>query len=192
MIKAFRRLAAVLLLASVAVSPLAAQSTTGSIQGTVKDNQDALVPGATVTARNIDTGLTRTLMTEANGVYRFLNMPGGRYELTVELSGFSKHVRSGITLSLNQDAVVDVQIQPATVSETVEVRADAPLLNTTTPEVGVRFDSARISELPMQNSRDIFAVALSAPGVSQLGTGQAVFASGTNFSSNGMRVRSNN
>jgi hypothetical protein len=67
---AFRRLVGVILLTSVAASPLAAQSTTGSIQGTVKDNQDALVPGATVTVRNIDTGLTRTLMTEGSGVYR--------------------------------------------------------------------------------------------------------------------------
>jgi Carboxypeptidase regulatory-like domain len=188
----FRRLLMAVALVAIAGSPLAAQSVTGTIQGTVKDNQDALVPGATVTARNIDTGLTRTLTTEANGLYRFLNMPSGRYELTVELAGFSKYIRSGITLSLNQDAIVDVQIQPATVSETIEVRADSPLLNTTTAEVGVRFDATRISELPMQNSRDIFAVALSAPGVSQLGSGQTGFASGTNFSSNGMRVRSNN
>ena len=77
-------------------------------------------------------------------------------------------------------------------SESIEVRADAPLLNTTNAEVGVRFDTTRVAELPVMNSRDVFALALSAPGVSQLGSGQSVFASGTNFSSNGMRVRSNN
>jgi hypothetical protein len=175
-----------------AAAPLEPQSTTGSIQGTVKDKQDAVVPGATVTIRNTQTNARRTLVTEGNGAYRFLNVPVGEYELTVELSGFSKHVRSGLTLSLNQDAVVDVQLQPATISENVEVRADAPLLNTTTSEVGVRFDTKRMSELPVSNSRDVFAVALSAPGVSQLGSGQATFASGTNFSSNGMRLRSNN
>ena len=71
------------------------------------------------------------MVTENNGGYRFLNVPVGEYELTAELSGFSKHVRSGLTLSLNQDAVVDVQIQPAGVTENIEVRADAPLLNTT-------------------------------------------------------------
>lgn len=174
--------------------PVAAQSTTGTIQGTVRDNQEAVVPGATVTVRNVQTNAVRTVTTDAAGYYRFLNMPVGQYELTVELAGFGRHVRSGITLSMNQDAVVDVGIQPAAISESVEVRADAPLLNTTTPEVGVRFDATRIAELPLSGAsfRDVFAVALSAPGVSQLGSGQTGFASGTNFSSNGMRVRSNN
>jgi hypothetical protein len=174
--------------------PLGAQATTGSIQGTVRDNQDAVVPGATVTIRNVETNATRTVVSEANGFYRFLNVAVGAYELTVDLSGFSKYARSGITVSLNQDAVVDVQIQPAGLAETVTVTADAPLLNTTTNEVGVRFDTTRVAELPVQGVtfRDVFALALSAPGVSQLGSGQTGFASGTSFSSNGMRVRSNN
>jgi hypothetical protein len=188
----FRRLLLVWALSWLVAAPLSAQSTTGTIQGTVRDNQGGVVPGATATIRNTQTNATRTVLTDENGNYRFLNVPVGGYELTVELQGFSRHVRSGITLSLNQDAVVDVRIQPAGLTETIEVSADAPLLNTTTPEVGVRFDQKRISELPVQNSRDIFAVALSAPGVSQLGSGQSSFASGTNFSSNGMRVRSNN
>ena len=172
----------------------AAQSTTGTIQGTVRDNQDAVVPGATVTVRNVQTNATRTLVTDTSGFYRFLNMAVGEYEVTVELAGFSKSVRSGLTLALNQDAVADVRIQPAGVTESVEVRADASLLNTTTPEVGVRFNATRIAELPVSGAsfRDVFSVALSAPGVSQLGSGQSVFASGTNFSSNGMRTRSNN
>jgi Carboxypeptidase regulatory-like domain len=171
-----------------------AQSTTGTIQGTVTDNQGGLVPAATVTVRNTQTNASRSLVTDANGNYRFLNVSVGEYELTIELAGFQKYVRSGLTLSLNQDAVIDVKIQPASVSESIQVTADAPLLNTTTPEVGVRFDKTRIAELPVSGAtfRDVFAVALSAPGVSQLGSGQTGFASGTNFSSNGMRVRSNN
>ncbi len=171
---------------------LGAQSTTGGIQGTAKDNQDAVVPGVTVTIRNTQTNASRTVVTQGDGSYRFLNVPVGQYELTAELPGFTKYVRAGLTLSLNQDAVVNIEIRPASVSESIMVTADAPLLNTTTPEVGVRFDTKRISELPVGNSRDVFAVALSAPGVSQLGSGQSAFAAGTNFSSNGMRVRSNN
>src|SRR4029450_11028126 len=84
---------------------------------------------------------------------------------------------------------------PAALSEFVEVRADAPLLNTTTSEVGVRFDTQRVAELPVMGSRNIFTLARSAPGVSELASGQTNFASGTseaNFSSNGARVRSNN
>ena len=191
---AFRRLSLAWALALFVSTPLMAQSSTGTVQGTVKDNQDGVVPGATATIRNTQTNSTRTVVSDDNGSYRFLNMPVGDYELTIELSGFAKYVRSGITLSVNQDAVIDVRIQPASISEAIEVNADAPLLNTTTPEVGVRFDTTRVAELPVSGAtfRDIFALALSAPGVSQLGSGQTGFASGTNFSSNGMRVRSNN
>ena len=112
--------------------------------------------------------------------------------MTVELAGFAKVVRSGLTLALNQDAVVDVRLKTATQEETVTVTADAPLLNTTTAEVGVRFDTKRIAELPVGNQRDVFSLALSAAGVSQTNTGQASFASGPDFATNGMRARSNN
>ena len=171
----------------------AAQSTTGTIQGTVRDEQESVVSGATVTIRNVATNAVRTAVS-GNGFYRFLNVPVGEYELTIERGGFSKYVRPGITLSLNQDAVVDVQLHPAGLTESIEVRADAPLINRTTAEVGVQFDRTRVAELPVQGEtfRDVSALALSAPGVSALGSGQLRFALGTNFSSNGMRVRSNN
>ncbi|HXW05458.1 MAG TPA: carboxypeptidase regulatory-like domain-containing protein [Vicinamibacterales bacterium] len=190
---AFRRgtlLTAFLLAAGI--GPVFAQATTGTIQGTIRDNQGGVVPGTTVMVRHVATNTSRSLVSDSSGTYRFLNMPVGEYELVAELPGFTKYVRSGINLSLNQDAIVDVQLAPAGLTESVEVRADASILNTRNAEVGVRFDTTRVSELPVMNSRDVFALALSAPGVSQLGSGQSAFASGTNFSSNGMRVRSNN
>ncbi len=120
------------LLAFLAIGrPAAAQSTTGSIQGIVRDNQGGVIPGATVTLRNVETNATRSLATAADGSYRFLNMPIGNYELTAELSGFSRHLRSGLTLAVNQDAVVDVELRPAALTEAIEVRADAPIINTT-------------------------------------------------------------
>ena len=79
-----------LLVLCAGMAPLKAQSTTGTIQGVVRDNQDAVIPGATVTVRHVETNTTRILVTEGAGSYRFLNMPVGAYELTVELSGFSK------------------------------------------------------------------------------------------------------
>jgi hypothetical protein len=88
--------------------------------------------------------------------------------------------------------VVDFRLRAAAQQETVTVTADAPLLNTTTPEVGVRFDTKRVAELPVGNSRDIFSLALSAAGVSQTNTGQSSFAAGPDFAANGMRARSNN
>ena len=176
-------------------APLAAQSITGTIQGVVRDAQSLGVPGATVTARNIDTNVTREVVTDGEGVYRFLNMPVGNYELSVDLSGFSRYVRSGLTLALNQTAVVDVEIRPAAVTETVEVRADAPMINTLNAEVGVRFDSTRVAELPVLASRNILTLVRSAPGVSELASGQNSFSNSgfeANFSANGTRLRSTN
>jgi hypothetical protein len=172
-----------------------AQATTGTIEGIVKDNQGLAVPGATLTVRNVETNVSRSLVSSGDGGYRFLNMPVGNYEITVELTGFARHVRDGVTLAVNQVAVVEVELRPAALTELVTVSADAPLLNTTTAEVGVRFDTQRVAELPVMGSRNIFTLARSAPGVSELASGQTNFASGTseaNFSSNGARLRSNN
>ena len=190
-----RLLALLLLVVLASTGSAAAQATTGSIEGIVTDNQGLVVPGASVTVRNVDTNVSRSVVSAADGGYRFLNMPVGNYELTVELTGFARHVRAGVTLAVNQVAVVEVQVRPAAVTEVVEVTADAPLLNTTNAEVGVRFDTQRVAELPVMGSRNIFTLARSAPGVSELASGQTGFASGTseaNFSSNGARLRSNN
>jgi hypothetical protein len=168
------------------------QSTTGSIRGVVTDEQAAVVPGASVTVRNVDTNMTRSAVSDAGGRFRVTNLPSGRYEVTVALSGFATIVRSGITLALNQDAVVDVTMKTAAVEETITVEADSALLNTNNAEVGVRFDTKRIAELPVSNSRDVFSLALQAAGVSQTNTGQADFVSGPDFATNGMRTRSNN
>src|SRR6266487_4790993 len=98
-------------------SRLVAQSTTGTIQGTITDAQKAVVPGATATMRNVATNAVRRAVSEKNGFYRLLTVPVGEYELTIERDGFSKYVRPGITVSLNQDAVVDVQLHPAGLTE---------------------------------------------------------------------------
>jgi hypothetical protein len=186
------RMALFVVTAYLGGAELFAQSTTGTIQGTVRDEQQAVIPGATVTIRNIDTNLVRSTASGGDGAFRFPNLPVGNYTLTVELAGFSKFTREGIRLLLNQDAVADVTLGAATIAETVTVQADTPLLNTTNAEVGVRFDSRRIEELPLGNSRDIFNLALSAAGVSQLGSGQSAFSNGVNFAVNGARLRSNN
>ena len=164
-----------------------------SISGRALDEQQGLVPGATITVRHLETNATRTVVTTDTGRYHFPNLPVGNYELTVELSGFSKLVRTGVRLALNQDAVMDITLQPATLSEQITVRADSPILNTTSQEVGVRWDTTRVAELPVGNSRSVVSLALSAAGVSQLGSGQSTFAgTDSSFSVNGARVRSNN
>ena len=181
----------VLLLLSFADQAVA-QSTTAIISGVVRDEQGAVLPGVTVTARNVDTSLTRTVVTDPTGVYRFSALPIGPYELTAELTGFATYQRSGLVLSLNQEAVIDISLRLAAIQETVQVTGESPILNTTNAEVGVRFDQTKVAELPVANTRDVFSLALQVAGVSQVNSGQSNFASGTNFSVNGMRTRSNN
>lgn len=171
--------------------PALAQNS-GSISGEVRDEKQAIITGATVNVRNIQTNETRTAQTNADGRYHFANMPVGAYEISVESTGFARYQQSGITLALNQAAVVDVTMKPGAVQEVVNVVENASMLNTSTPEVGTRFDEKRLSELPLATTRSVYNIALSAPGVSQLNAGQSAFAGGTNFSSNGGRTRSNN
>ena len=166
--------------------------TSGSIAGEVKDEKQAVIQGATVTVRNISTNESRTTQTDSGGRYQFPSMIVGDYEVTVEASGFAKYQQSGITLALNQNAVVDVTMKAGGVQEVVNVVENASVLNTTNAEVATRFDERRLSELPLATTRNVYNVALSAAGVSQLNSGQSAFAGGTNFSSNGGRVRSNN
>ncbi|HET8783688.1 MAG TPA: TonB-dependent receptor [Pyrinomonadaceae bacterium] len=178
-------------LLALLASPVLAQ-VTGSISGEIKDEKQAVVTGATVTVRNVKTNESRNTQTDGDGRYRFNGMPVGDYEITVESTGFAKYVQSGITLVLNQQATVDATLKTGQVSEVVNIVENASILNTATTEVGTRFDSRRLSELPIAPNRNVYAVALSAPGVSQLQSNQAGFTNGINYSSNGGRLRSNN
>ena len=196
--KGLRLVVSVLALSVIPVC-LFAQSTTGTISGSVVDAQQAVIPGAMVTARNVETNISRSVLTNAVGRFRIPNLPVGPYEVSVELGGFARYVRSGIILTLNQEAVLDIMLQTAGVTQEITVQENATVLNVSNAEVGVHFDTRRISELPLGASvigtggfRNVFNVALSAPGVSQLATGQSDFAAGVDFSANGMRLRSNN
>ena len=168
-----------------------AQSSTGSISGVITDQNQAVIPAATITIRNTATGFTRSTTTNSEGRYSFTDLPLGAYEVIVEASTFSKYIQTGIRLLVNQNAIVSPSLTPAVVNEVVNVNSDASLLNRTTPEVATRFDERRLSELPSAPNRSVFNVLLSVPGVSQLGSGQAAFAVGISFSANGGRLRSN-
>ena len=180
-----------LVLLAFLASPILAQ-TTGSISGEVRDEKQAIITNATVTVRNTKTNETRTTQTDSDGRYRFPGMPVGDYEIAVESTGFAKYVQSGITLVLNQQAIVDAMLKTGGVAEVVNIVENASILNTATTEVGTRFDNRRLAELPIATNRNVYNVALSAPGVSQLQSNQAGFTNGINYSSNGGRLRSNN
>ncbi len=174
------------------ISIPAIAQTTGSMSGQIKDEKGAVLPNATVTLRDLSTNTGRTTQTDDEGRYRFSNVAVGSYEISVEAANFAKHVQTGVSVSLNQDAVVDIAMTLKGVQEIVTVVENASLLNTTTAEVGTRFDERRLADLPVSTNRNVYNLALSAPGVSQLGPNQVGFAAGINYSANGGRVRSNN
>jgi hypothetical protein len=111
--------------------PALAQNT-GSIAGEVRDEKQAVITGSTVTLKNIQTNETRTTQTNSDGRYHFASVPVGAYEITVESTGFAKYQQSGITLALNQNAIVDVTMKPGAVQEVVNVVENASMLNTST------------------------------------------------------------
>jgi hypothetical protein len=179
---------------------LFAQATTGSISGSVTDQTGAVVPGATVSVRHVDTNITRTTQSADNGRFNFPALPIGNYEVTIELQAFGKVVRGPVLVTLNQTAVVDAELRPAGVTEVITITEDAAVTNTTNAEVGVRFDERRLADLPTQGMgnlsgggfRDVFSFGLSVPGVSQINQGNTGFGSGTDYAVNGARLRSNN
>ena len=192
MTRTIRLFALSLALMAGAFSQATAQATSGTISGVVTDERQGAIANATVTARNVGTNESRVTTVDGEGRYRFPNLPVGNYEITVQANGFAKLVRSGVELLLNQAAVVNAVLKLKTVEEVVTVAENASLLNTSNAEVSTRFDTKRLSELPLAPNRNVLNVALSAAGVSQLGSGQTDFATGINFSVNGMRLRSNN
>ena len=101
------------------------------ITGALTDQSGAVLPGVTVTARNQETGLTRTAVSGAAGDYRLPALPPGTYTLKVELSGFTTEERSGIILVIDQTAQIDFTLKPAAVAETVTVQGESPIIDVT-------------------------------------------------------------
>ncbi|MDQ3219678.1 MAG: TonB-dependent receptor, partial [Acidobacteriota bacterium] len=180
-----------LLIVLAGFTTIFSQSSTGSISGTVADQNKAIIYGATVTAKNTATGFARSSTTNSAGLYRLMDIPTGTYEVTVEAAHFSKYFQSGITLNSSQNAIVDAILKAGNIQEIVTVDENASPLNTTTPEVATRFDSRRLSELPTASNRSVFNVLVSVPGVIQLGSGPVGLTNGFGFSANGGRIRSN-
>src|SRR6516164_7370035 len=116
------------------------QVTSGAIIGSVVDPADAVVANARVTARNLETNATSTLATGHDGRFRFPQLPVGSYQISVEAPGFGKLEQGPIVLRLNQIADLTLKLSLSTILESVNITADAPLINTTTAEVGVNFD----------------------------------------------------
>ena len=144
--------------------PAIAQEVSAGITGRVTDPSNAAIVAATVTATDVNRGTTWPTETNETGIYAFPRIPVGTYELKVEAKGFKTIVRSGIVLELNQRARVDIQMEIGAVAESVQVTADAPLLNTDTTIVGSVVTTNTVVNTPLI-SRNYIALTLLAPGV---------------------------
>src|SRR6185369_5932278 len=112
-----------------------AHAQNAQIAGIVKDSSGAIIPGATVTARNVDTGLTRVAVTDGGGEYRLPSLTPGRYSVASELSGFSTETRPDIVLIIDQTAILTFVLKPAAIAESVTVTGDSPIVDVTRSDV---------------------------------------------------------
>ena len=160
------------LFVSILLAPATAfaQAAGATLQGTVSDDQGAVMPGANVTITNVETGWTRSIVTDEHGRYRAAALPPGRYELKTELTGFGSEVRSGLALTIGQEATINVQMKVAGVAETVSVTAASPLVETTNNTLGTTITRNQLDTLPLAG-RNFTSLAQTAPGIQGVGGG---------------------
>ena len=125
------------------------QGSTATMSGVIRDTSGALVPGVGITVKHIDSGLTRTGISNESGGYRFQFLPVGPYELATDLLGFKKQVRRGITLAVAQEATVDITLEVGTPAEQVTVTEEVPLVNTTLSSTSGLISEQQVKDLPL-------------------------------------------
>jgi hypothetical protein len=171
----------------------AVAQTTGTLRGAVKDPSGAVIPGAQVKATAESGGVTRTATTDGAGEYQFLVLPVGLYTLEAEVQGFKKYVQRGVEVTLGHVIIVDVDMQLGQAIQTVTAEASAPLVETTSTQLGAVMNERAVTDLPL-NARDTYQLLQLQPGVqSQVGANLFYGSnSAGSVSVNGGRGRSNN
>ncbi len=168
------RCLAVLLL--VSATQAGAQTTTGAILGTVRDGTGGVIPRAEVVVTNLGTNYSRRALTDDVGQYLFRELPVGGYRVEVTANGFKTFVQTGVVLEVNRHARVDVTLQLGAETETVNVEADAPLVETTVAALGRTVQQKEILNLPLVN-RNVYSLLALTAGVDDsqqaTGSGQA-------------------
>ena len=134
-----------------------AQAVNASLNGTILDPSSAPVPSALITLSNPRTGFARQFTTNESGQYTFTFIPPGAYELKVEKEGFNAAIQSGITLTVGQSSTLDVRLEVGQLTQTVNVSAEAPVLNTGNANIGSDVTTKQVVELPL-NIRNVFGL----------------------------------
>ena len=181
--------------------PVAYSQAFSSLTGVVQDTTAAVIPGAQVSASNLETGAERTTETNEQGLFTIPLLPPGTYQVSATKEGFRSAVRDNLRLEVNQTARVEFQLEVGAVTETVEVTGTVPLLESQSSSIGQVIETKAIEDLPL-NGRNFVQLAILGPGVTGVGFGSAgTIMSGTRpddlrpgseLFSNGNREGSNN
>jgi hypothetical protein len=190
-----RRVAFSSLCVALAIVPGTARAqsrlTGADIRGTVLDESQAVVRGASVTAVNVETNLARQATTDASGRYVLAALPPGTYRLTAEMAGFAAQTREGLSLSLGQAPEIDFLLKVAGAREDLVVSAEAPIVDATHTAVSSVVGQQQIEGLPI-NKRDFLSFTVITPGVTTDRTPQQGASATSGLSFGGQRARSNN
>ena len=133
------------------------EATSAQLNGTVQDQNGASVPGASVTLSNPNTAFSRQVTTKDSGLYTFTLIPPGTYELKIEKPGFATFVQSNVVLAVGQSSTLNAQLQVGNVNQTIEVTAQATVLNTGNADLSSEVSRKQVLELPL-NIRNVYGL----------------------------------
>ncbi len=185
---------------SLIPTPATGQAVTGTILGKVADTSGAIIPGAKVVLVQAATGFTRTVITDAKGEYTAPSIPTGTYTVTGELTGFKTMTLANVHVGVDQKMRIDLKLDVGAMTETVEIQAETPLVQTSTSDLSMTVEGKTIESLPL-NGRNFVSLTRTIPGVNRGvgpgggnidGAGSLAWRASASFSANGQRPRDNN
>src|SRR5216684_648716 len=151
----------------VAAVPAFAQLSTASLNGVVRDPSGAVLPGASVVVRNVETGVQRTTVSNNAGNYVFLDLNPGRYTLQVKAGGFSEKNISEFVLGVNQTATIDIALSVGSENQAITVEASAEQLQVSNADLGTVIGTRQVNDLPL-NGRNFTQLLSLTPGVAPI------------------------
>jgi hypothetical protein len=166
------------------------QSTNATISGVIRDAQKAAVPAATVTATEPETGMSRQVQTSDNGYYTIPSLPIGSYRVTITAKGFKTSVIPSLTLQINQNAELNIDLELGAVTEQINISSDVPLLTTESSAIGTVVENRSIESLAL-NGRQFWQLVALVPGASYTPGGDRTRTGGSSIRSSAVNVQIN-
>ena len=176
----------------LSLAPAYAQTVTGTINGTVTDSANAVIPNAEIIATNTETGATRSAKTNAEGFYNLPFLPLGRYQVTAKTTGFSTTKRENIEVTLNQTLAVNFALQASAASAEVTITAEPAPINTTNAEIKQSLGAQQIVDRPVANQGNFLTLAETFTGFQEnptSGQNNPTASSGSSINFNGTGTR---